>query len=153
MNRAVIKRRILHCIDLIYENDSDLFERGNYEVTISTKLAQYLFIEFKDYDVDCEYDRHIDDEKRVAGRESDIRPDIVIHRRGTDEQNLACIEIKKEQNTQSRNADFEKLRALTREYGYQLGMFIEFGRNRGEVDRKYFENGEEVGEWEINGVG
>ena len=47
LNEAV--RKINHCIRNLYSNDLDLFERNNYEVTISAKLAQYLFIEFRDY--------------------------------------------------------------------------------------------------------
>jgi hypothetical protein len=147
MNLDVIKRRIKHCVDLIYENDSDLFGRGNYEVTISSKLAQYLFLEFKDYDVDCEYDRHIDNEKRVDILNSNVRPDIVIHKRGTDSHNLAYIEIKKEQNVSSREHDFDKISAMTvhnGEYNYSIGVFIDFSRYKNRLVIRYFVNGDEI---------
>jgi hypothetical protein len=54
-----LKNKIQRCIYMLYKNDSDLFSRDNYEVTISAKLSQYYFSEFNEYDVDCEYNRHI----------------------------------------------------------------------------------------------
>ena len=146
MNIDVIKRRIEHCINLIYENDADLFNRGNYEVTISSKLAQYLFLEFKEYDVDCEYNKHLDDEKRVDELNKNIRPDIVIHKRGTDENNLVYIEIKKEQDTRNRENDYYKIQVMTKndgEYKYTLGVFIDFTKNKNDLIINFFINGTE----------
>ncbi|MDD5417200.1 MAG: hypothetical protein PHU12_04480 [Candidatus Aenigmarchaeota archaeon] len=154
MKISEIKRRILHCINKIYEEDSDLFERANYEVTISTKLAQYLFLEFKEYDVDCEYDKHINDVKFSTDLNKNIRPDIVIHKRGIDKDNLVFIEIKKEQNRTNRENDYEKLRSVTKQitdlsinsndrFKYKLGVFVELTKNKEEVIIRYFENGEE----------
>ena len=150
MEIEIIKRRINHCIDLIYENDVDLFKRANFEITISAKLAQYLFIEFKEFDVDCEYDKHINDKKKVKNLDSNVRPDIVIHKRGTDNGNLVYIEIKKEQNKTNRNIDFKKIIEMTKqagEYKYKLGVFIDFYKNKDKTVVKYFINGEE--KWNI----
>jgi len=112
-----IKRRLEYCIDSIYVNESDLFIRNNYEVTISTKLAQYLFIEFRNYDVDCEYNKHFDGRKFVEELDAEVRPDIIIHKRGNDKDNLVYIEIKKEQNRLSRDYDYSKIQALTKKRG------------------------------------
>ena len=146
MNLDVIKRRILHCIEKIYENDSDLFDRNNYEVTISSKLAQYLFIEFKEYDVDCEYDKHINQEKYNNELNQNIRPDIIIHKRGIDENNLVYIEIKTDHNRESRTFDCDKTKVMTKqdsEYKYSVGLFIDFNRDKEKLDIKYFEDGKE----------
>jgi hypothetical protein len=142
----VIKRRIKHCIEKIYENDSDLFDRNNYEVTISSKLAQYLFIEFKKYDVDCEYNKHINQEKRVKELNHNIRPDIIIHRRGTDEDNLVYIEIKTDHNRESRTYDYDKVKVMTKQegkYRYNLGLFIDFNRDKEKLKIIFFEDGKE----------
>lgn len=144
MKLDVIKRKIKHCIERIYEDDSDLFDRNNYEVTISSKLAQYLFVEFKEYDVDCEYDKHINQEKEVKELNQNIRPDIIIHRRGTDEENLVYIEIKTDHNRESRELDYCKIKAMTKqkgEYGYSLGLFIDFNRDKENLKIKYFKDG------------
>lgn len=146
MKLDVIKRRIKHCIEKIYEDDSDLFDRNNYEVTISSKLAQYLFIDFKEYDVDCEYNKHINQEKRVKELNQNIRPDIIIHRRDIDEDNLVYIEIKTDHNRESRTRDYDKIKAMTKqkgEYGYSLGLFIDFNRDKEKLNIKFFEDGKE----------
>jgi hypothetical protein len=146
MNLDVIKRNILHCIDKIYENDYALFERNNYEVTISCKLAQYLFVEFKKFDVDCEYNKHIDQEKYNSELNQNIRPDIIIHKRGTDEDNLVYIEIKTDHNRELRTFDYEKIKSMTKqdgEYKYSLGLFVDFNRIKENSDIIFFEDGKE----------
>jgi len=133
MDLEYLKKKIKKCIDEFYLNESDLLKRENYEVTISSKFAQYLFMAFPKYDVDCEYNKHINGEKRVEELNQNIRPDIVIHKRGTDENNLVYIEIKTEHNTDSRTQDYDKIRAMTKQdgdYKYQLGVFIDFNRNK-----------------------
>lgn len=146
MDIKEVKRRIDYCIDSIYVNESDLFARNNYEVTISTKLAQYLFIEFRNYDVDCEYNRHFDGSKFVGELDAEVRPDIIIHKRGNDKDNLVYIEIKKEQNTTSRDYDYTKIEALTKKQGqfkYKLGVFIDFAVKKENLKIVYFEDGKE----------
>jgi len=150
MDISEIKRRIEYCIDSIYINDSDLFSRNNYEVTISTKLAQYLFVEFRNYDVDCEYNKHFDGRKFVEELNAEVRPDIIIHKRGNDKDNLVYVEIKKEQNTTSRNYDYTKIQALTRRRGrqfkYKLGVFVDFAVKKENLKIVYFEDGREIKE-------
>jgi len=145
MNLDVIKRRIQHCIDKIYENDSDLFDRNNYEVTISSKLAQYLFIEFKEYDVDCEYDKHKNNGKEIEidNQIRERRPDVLIHKRGNDNNNLVVIEIKKSTSSGNRQLDYKKLKSMTLqtgEYRYKIGIFINLAVDK--YDLIFFVNGE-----------
>lgn len=130
---------IEEAIKLVYQNDSDLIWRNNYEVTISCKLSQYLFSLFKDYHVDCEYNKHIDNPKEMNWVW--VRPDIVIHTRWTDENNLVCIEIKKETNNEDRNKDYQKLKDFTKnwwEYWYKLWVFIDFWKEKPNII--YFTN-------------
>ena len=146
MKLGVIKRRIRHCIEKIYEDDSDLFYRNNHEITISSKLAQYLFVEFKEYNVDCEYNKHINGEKEVLELNQNIRSDILIHRRGTDENNLVYIEIKTDHNRESRTFDYDKIKAMTKqssEYKYSLGLFVDFNRDKEKLVMIFFEDGKE----------
>jgi len=144
VNLDVIKRNILHCIDKVYENDSDLLVRNNHEITISSKLAQYLFNEFKEYNVDCEYDKHIDQEKYNTELNQNIRPDIIIHKRGTDENNLVYIEIKTDHNRESRIFDLEKIKSMTKQVNkYKLGLFIDFNREKENSNIIFFKDGKE----------
>jgi len=146
-------RRINHCISNLYSYDQDLFERNNYEVTISTKLAQYLFVEFREYDVDCEYDKHKNKPKRLLDLDRNIRPDIIIHKRGKDDNNLICIELKK--SNLNKKEDTKKLKALTKvsgDYKYKLGILIIISKNKDEQKIEYYENGKESFKFSISGV-
>lgn len=140
-----VKRKIMNCVHYIYTHDSDLFTRNNYELTISTKLAQYLFNEFREYDVDCEYNKHISDVKYSKDIGHNIRPDIVIHKRGNDDINLVCIEIKKVQSHEPRDYDQEKIISLTKktgDYKYEIGVLIDFSPDITQLAVKYFIDGE-----------
>ena len=153
MDIQKVKRKILQCIMNIYDNDSDLLTRDNYEVTISAKLSQYLYMAFREYDVDCEYNKHIDSKKCLNTNE--IRPDIIIHKRGNDENNLVYIEIKKQTNTESRDNDISKLEENTNDQGqykYRLGVFIDFSSEKTETKIKYFEHGEKITEFSVSNV-
>ena len=146
MELEAIKRRIINCIEKIYEDDSYLLKHNNHEITISSKLAQYLFLEFKNYNVDCEYNKNIDIPKRIEESNSIFRPDIVIHKRGNNENNLVCIEIKTSHNNQTRLNDYSKLKSITKQsgnYKYKLGVFIDFNKNKKNLIVKYFEDGKE----------
>jgi len=102
--------------------------------------------------VDCEYDRHIDDGKKLrtildqafiierAGRtweelvdepgviEFLIKPDIVLHERRTDDHNLVVIELKKASSRELREYDDLKLTIFTTPkpagYNYRLGYAV-----------------------------
>ena len=90
------------------------------ERSITHKLAEYVQKYFSDYNVDCEYNRmpeksnnngeaetkfipkelHLnvskissDDDKGTT-----VYPDIIIHKRGSNDSNLIVIEVKKEAN-------------------------------------------------------
>lgn len=70
--------------------------RNIHEQALSHRLAFHLESSdsFIGYHVDCEYNRHGDDPK-TDDRGLNFRPDIVIHVRGNDENNLIMIETKK----------------------------------------------------------
>jgi hypothetical protein len=143
-----IKNLVEKAMDDLYSKDLDLLERENNEVTISCKLAQYLFLKFSGYHVDCEYNRHLNNLKKMNLDDTRkiIKPDIIIHKRGTNEDNLVYIEIKTDHNNESREEDYKKIKAatnLTGEYSYRLGIFIDFNKNKDNLLIKYYQDGEE----------
>lgn len=125
-------------IDLLIEKDSFLLTNNSNERSVSHKLAEYLQQLFPNYNVDCEYNRHFSNPKRGnIGNNPLILPDIIIHKRGSDHDNLIVIEIK----TRNRFIgdkkisffyDHRKLKMFTRkkrndnEFGYKFGFFINF---------------------------
>lgn len=126
---------------LVYKNDKFLIENGLCERCIMFRFAHYLADLYPDYDVDCEYNRHKYDIKRIIGGDN-IFPDIIIHKRGTDSENFAVIELKNETNIsdEGRKTDKTKLQALTKSYnngekdslynyGYKFGLAIDVCEN------------------------
>jgi hypothetical protein len=119
-------------------------------------LAEKLQNYFPDYKVDCEYNRHGDETKRlqypfrrVILQPDDldaktVYPDIIIHQRGHDNDNLVVIEVKTNRSHENTSKDEEKLKAFTRpEYNYRIGLSLVFDLGMKKIaDVKYFENGD-----------
>ena len=115
------------------------------ERALTHKLAEHLQKSFPNYNVDCEYNKvgegdpkRIDllmqdypdcpkDCNRCAANKCVIFPDIIVHRRGKDE-NILVIEAKTEWSGQSQENDRKKLKALvdSKKYNYQLGIAFRF---------------------------
>lgn len=154
-------------ISILLENENDILERGLKELNISTSLYKYLTPLFEDYTVDAEYngdklkpnDRKSLDMARnrmleigINPNDTDnyqLTPDIIIHKRNTNEHNLIVIEVKKDSNSE-KNMEFDllKLEHLTidyygNHYNYKLGIFIEFGTKKDaeKYNIMYFQNG------------
>ena len=110
----------------LLKNDYLLLKNNAQERAITHKLAEYLQIEFPGWEVDCEYNRHLDKIKRRADGSS-FNPDIIVHRRESDRYNLLVIEAKKSNGEDNHEA--ERLKEATSpqsEYRYQLGILIIF---------------------------
>lgn len=181
------KIRIIHSllkrsVDLLYENDNYLITNSVHEQSISHRIAYYLenllrnyYWFVKDgYSVDVEYNKNLDEPKRVYTKCSDCkklecclktssynindyeslcRPDIIIHKRGhngisqNDFNNLIVIEIKKEntKNDLDFSNDYAKLAAFTCDDNmYKYILGIFIKVN--ESKYRYFKNGQEVNE-------
>lgn len=156
-SQDILKNRIQSAVNLFLFNDYDLLDLKAHEQAISHRIAVYLEPLFKGYNVDCEYNKHLHESKRldltvinledfcscgcdaceaiVKNQVPDkklFRPDILVHARNIDEKNQIAIEIKK-----NKVCDFDlmKLSALTNQYGnykYELGVFIWFENSKPE---------------------
>jgi hypothetical protein len=131
------------------------------------------------YNVDCEYNRNIDKSSKKIKRlslkleeiieesgvgikskiinnseyyETSVYPDIIVHKRGENHNNLLIIEVKKSSaNKDAYNYDCEKLKAYTDnsegnslKYFYGVLIEIETGNNCTVKCDKWFKNGEEM---------
>lgn len=128
---------IKNVLEQFYEKDLNLFSYSKYvhEQAISFRIAHYLAKIFKYYDVDCEYNKNIDKYKEIDGGK--IRPDIIVHKRGNNENNLLFIEVKKDNGLygaiDSNHArekygllkkDIKKLKYSMRVYNYKYAVEI-----------------------------
>lgn len=131
--KDLIESALDNAIAQLLRADSDIMIMDINERTISHRLANYLEPLFSGWNIDCEYNRNHDDPKRLNIRRRNIKsddteattvfPDIIIHRRGTDE-NLVVIEMKKTTSTESDAYDLSKLDAFKNQLGYQFAIFI-----------------------------
>jgi hypothetical protein len=118
----IIKEKVEICIRQLFKNDYHLLEINAHERSISHKLAEYLQQQFPDWHVDCEYNRHGIEIKRLDNKV--VYPDIIVHIRNTD-FNLLVIELKC--SDKDCKDDIEKLERYTNQNGkfkYQLGLFL-----------------------------
>jgi hypothetical protein len=90
--------------------------------------------------------------KRIGWYAFSIFPDIIVHERGVDKNNLLVIEIKRASNSIDDDYDALKLELFTLQgedsgYGYKLGASV-IARDKGPSDERELY----VSAWFINGV-
>jgi hypothetical protein len=156
LSRDDVKRRIIAAVCMLYRHDRELLAVDANERSITHKLAEHLQREFPCWHVDCEYNRRGAEVKRLNVNFRDLRPDdleaktvfpdIIIHRRGTD-QNLVVLEIKKSAGSDN-TRDIEKLKAFTAvsEYQYIYGLFLKLAPN-GDGELELYEGGRRAANW------
>lgn len=154
-----IKKSVENSIDQIMSNDDFLLEINVHERSICYKLASYLQEYFDDLNVDSEYNRRYDGDKKeltLEGKKSLVFPDIIVHSRNTD-HNLLVIEIKKSNNSNTTKDDL-KLREFTSiynkpdkaHYNYTYGLQIIFNVNNvheNPTNMRWYKNGELIEEY------
>ena len=122
--------------------DSDLLERKVREECVNHRLAFYIEAIYEEivkddrlYCVDLEYNKDISpDYKKVKdenGNEISIRPDIIVHKRESNNDNLIAIEAKYESN--SKHDIFKLTRLLEAPYNYSYSVAISYN-----PDKNYF---------------
>ncbi len=149
-NLTEIKAKVDVAIGVLFKNDSFLLESGVNERSVSHKLAEYLQLQFPDWNVDCEYNRKGSalktlerirecSEERATDR---VFPDIIIHQRSK-KINLLVLEIKTKDENPICDIEKPKLFTSNGEYKYNFGSFIKFNRAEKPV-LKWFKDGEEI---------
>jgi hypothetical protein len=130
-----------------YKQENLLIEFKVSERALTHKLAEHLQKRFKEYNVDCEYNKIGNDPKRVTNLIDQMKlsgnckgkcgacqnnkcvifPDIIVHRRGFDD-NLLVIEAKTRWSRKKQSNDHKKLMALSQshEFKYKLGISLRF---------------------------
>lgn len=138
--RAILGQRpagtaLLRALQTFLEPDAYLLQFDVNERSITSLIARYLAPELADYHVDCEYNRDGVDPKKIGyldlhpdEEDTEARtvfPDIIVHRRGSNDRNYLVIEVKKSTNQTSRDVDFAKLAGYKRDLRYGNAVFVE----------------------------
>lgn len=94
-------------------------------------------------DLDSEYNKNHGNAKTSRRFPNGLRPDLIIHRRDSNEENKLVAEFKGYWNNDI-DSDIRKLEDLTDpndNYNYQIGVFVQIGKT--EATFRYFINGVE----------
>ncbi len=134
--------------ELIKEQPVLFLKKTNInERTISSELSNKLRIRIKQYHVNCEYNRMVDEDgmqipKRIHLNPdheipSRVFPDIIIHRQEDGLNNILVMELKMNWKNQLKDDDFIKIERYIEELNYQYGLYLELGEN-GITEIKWF---------------
>jgi len=137
-----MEKLVADALRLLFANDGFLLEADVAERAIAARLATYMSAHFRDHQVDVEYNRHglvpkevgLPESCRGGGRKR-IFPDVIVHQRGHDDENLLVIQIKKETNREPRECDRAVIEAMKREFRYRRGLLIDLPAGPGATGR------------------
>ena len=150
INTEKLMHLVNKALDRLYLNEDYIFKNDSSERNMVFHFAKYLSLElfnsdFNAFNIDCEYNRNKLSKNgiktikyNIKNQERRVFPDLIIHKRGTNEKNILAIEFKKWNNKNKKNIeyDIEKLKAFTSQngtYKYKLGLFICFEKERRKV--------------------
>lgn len=149
-----LHRYINSALDKLYENDKYLIDNRPFngpdenddnhhvgERAIVFRFAYYLqellykddF--FKNYNLDCEYNRNGYKAKSLPEFPKGTYPDVILHKRGTNDDNLLVMEFKTYWN-ENQEIDKEKIRGFTDcrgDYWFHYGVAIMIKEERENV--------------------
>jgi hypothetical protein len=129
---------IIMALEKLYREDAYLISHNVSERSIVFRFGIYLQElanendMLKGYNIDVEYNRNFNDPKRLKGKKNGAVPDLIIHKRGTNEDNLLIIEFKPHWHNgeEAIQSDINKLRAFCcGEYYYKNALFIILNRD------------------------
>jgi len=139
---------INEALQKLYENDAylihydDTKDRAEHlsEWAVAFRFGVYLqeiayqHTRLSLYQIDIEYNRNLHDVKRIC--RGTIRPDLIIHQRGSNENNLLAIEIKAWWSDSGEiTRDKGKLSDLyDSPYCYRNAVFILVGKEQPEIE-------------------
>ncbi|MBN1304913.1 MAG: hypothetical protein JXA13_10800 [Anaerolineales bacterium] len=129
-----ILEMIASSLGKIYENHIYLIEKQVSERSIVFWFGVYFHeilqgTEYSEYDLDVEYNRNMREPKRTQHSEHSTYPDLILHKRGSNESNFLIIEFKPWWNP-GNDSDLQKLQDFTNpdsEYKYEIGLSILIG--------------------------
>jgi hypothetical protein len=78
------------------------------------------------YDIDAEYNRNMYDKKNLPSFPNGTYPDLIVHKRGGNEDNLLVVEFKTWWNNDRTNDEkrIKEFMAQDGEYRYKLGLSV-----------------------------
>ena len=127
-----LQKSVIGALKLLIQYDTELIKNQPREECINHKLAQYLELilikekTLKKHDVDIEYNKYKEDEKKSSNGHN-IRPDILVHeRKSGNKNNLIVIEAKKNYAVSGDKKKIKDLVENKEKFSYSLGATIAY---------------------------
>lgn len=149
---SLLQKAVNEC----YENDFLLIKRSMEQASVAriyyymqnTINTEEVFSELKEYNLDCEYNKNGQHIKATPRCPKGTRPDVILHKRESNESNLLVIEFKarnaKYRQKNGQYIDIIKLEDFTSDaiYNYQLGVLVKLYKK--EPKYEFFKHGREI---------
>lgn len=139
-----LKGMVDEALHRLYHQDPELIEFAVNERSVVFRFGLY-FAEllpkssFSSYNLDCEYNRNMGKPKRTKNFPDGVIPDVLLHRRNSNEENILVLEFKGYWNKADRENDHKKIIDFTsqdedNQYKYALGGVVELENGYFNVD-------------------
>ncbi|MDD4219735.1 MAG: hypothetical protein WCS59_00590 [Sphaerochaetaceae bacterium] len=130
-------------VQRVYLHDNYLIQNKVHERSIVGRFAIYFQEElnqigYSGFHLDVEYNKDHSHPKRTTNFSRGTYPDVVVHQRGSNENNLCIIEFKPQWSRVSIDRDIKKLKDFTDEkgkYKYGIGFSIIINHNIPHIQR------------------
>lgn len=152
ITKEQVEALIKSALDQLYMKDQYLIDNrpyrketnGNHHVgerSIVFRLAHYMqnimdsTPAFENYVLDCEYNRNGVHAKVLPSFPRGVYPDVIIHNRGNNDNNLLIMEVKTYWNTNN-TQDVKKIREfldISGEYHFSYGISLIIKKHRKDV--------------------
>lgn len=159
--REQVESLVSSALDILYKQDSYLIDNRPYrretnenhhvgERSIVFRLAHYMqnIMDkdeiFKNYVLDCEYNRNGIHAKTLPSFPNGVYPDVIIHNRGNNDNNLLIMEVKTYWNRDN-NQDLCKIREFvveSGEYHFSFGVSLIIEKYRKNVQMNFMDSNE-----------
>ena len=125
MERSEVEAILKNALSKLERKHPELLQLKAHELTLVAHLFCYVRGRFRGYSVDMEYNRQGSegDPKRLKGRR--VRPDLIVHVRGSEKGNLLVVECKKSNWSRTgKKADITRLKRFRQEKRYTHAAFV-----------------------------
>ncbi|WP_293726349.1 hypothetical protein [Phascolarctobacterium sp.] len=145
---ADVKKYIINSLDILYDNEQVLiFKQDSKKYKHASERAivfrfglyfnNFICQKYKYLNLDSEYNRSYDGLKQIPSRKKGSYPDLILHNRGDNSNNIAVIEFKTWWN-KNQDKDRQKIEEYCRYYNYKYGFLILLNKERSLVEIKVF---------------
>lgn len=150
MDKNKIIFLVTKSLQTLYEKDCEIISNHTNERAIVFRFGIYFnneveknklnYLNYLNYKVDIEYNRNIEEPKRLKS-EKIVIPDLILHKRGSNDNNLLVIEFKTFWNS-NQEEDTKKIENFCNskgEYKYRYGISILITEKLEDVFCTFFE--------------